>query len=267
MLGALLGDLAGSAASEGAPSGFSEVSLCSAAVAEVLLDGADPAERMASWLGPERRRAPRPDAPSRPDLFARCPVSRASACFWLSPSTPAAILASESQAERSPASPAAVEAAGRMAALMGALHGGLDPLEIALHAGLPAPDPLAPPAADPASPLGSLETIGRALRLVREAASFEDGLRRALAAAGDPVANASIAGAFLETRFFPGEDTLQEAIARLADPENRPLGLTLLRVCLSPVARSRDPFPERRLAFAESLGLALGAPARRPAPR
>lgn len=147
------------------------------------------------------------------------------------------------------------------------LPGGLDPLEIALHAGLPAPDPLAPPAADPASPLGSLETIGRALRLVREAASFEDGLRRALAAAGDPVANASIAGAFLEIRFFPGEDTLQEAIARLADPENRPLGLTLLRVCLSPVARSRDPFPERRLAFAESLGLALGAPARRPAPR
>lgn len=247
MLGALLGDLAGSAFLGEKSLGFSPASLRSAALAEILLGS-----------GLSSPKSLRDSALEAPALF--CPLAAASACFWLCPSTPEAILASEREAFRAsePSEAArAAEAAGRIAALLAALHGGIDPLAVAADCGIPTPDPASPPSLDPSSPEGSLETVGRALRSIAPARYFEEGIGLALSAAGDPLSNARAAGAFLELRFFPSEATLSEAIGALRGPAGQSLGETLLRVCRSPSSIARDRFPGERSAFAEALARAL----------
>lgn len=294
MLGAFLGDLAGSSY-ESLPgrsripdlpkdparlcplpeaSSFTDDSVCSAAVAESILTGADPADSLRSWgrkfpdagYGPMFRKWLWDYQAPANESFGNGAVMRAAACDWLFESRRDAVAFAERQALASHNHPRAVRAARAMAHLMRSYSEGGDPAEEARDAGIDVPTyaSLVKP-----GPFRSdaLDTLGLALSAVEGADSFEDGLLRALALGGDTDTNAAVAGAFLELRFFPGEPLLQEALARLATPEFSELGDALARFLLHPLVAAREPFAAERSSFAGRLEASLAALTRPSGPR
>ncbi len=295
MLGTLLGDLAGSSferlpgrgaiphlssdPSELCPlpeaSSFTDDSVCSAAIAESLMTGADPAVSLRSWgrrfpaagYGPLFRQWLWDFQAPANESFGNGAIMRAAPCWWLSPDEREAAEFAQLQAQASHNHPRAIRAARAMAHLMAAFSRGENPAERARDAGIdvPAYACLLKP-----GPFRSdaLDTLGLALSAVEAARSFEDGLLKTLALGGDTDTNAAVAGAFLELRFFPGEPLLAEALARLASPEFAELGDCLARFLRHPAAAAKAPFPAESAAFASRLeeSLRAGAPSRKAAP-
>lgn len=286
MLGALLGDLAGSSferlpgrasipALASSPAGlvplpeascFTDDSICTAAIAESLMTGSDPAVALRAWgrafpaagYGPMFRRWLWDHQAPANDSFGNGAVMRASPCHWLADSPEEAGSFAEAQAAASHAHPRALKAARSMALLMGAYERGENAAEAARQSGIPVPRWESLPKPGPFRS-DAIETLALALSSIEGASSFEDGLLRALSLGGDTDTNGAVAGAFLELRFFPGEGLLSEGLSRLASAEFAPLGESLLRFLGDPKVSGRGAFASERSDFARRLEAALRA--------